>query len=384
MLQAPPKDRGRSSRRSRRRSRHHRAWYRKKRFMFPIVFLFMFMTAGGSAAWYVTAKFSAFNSLSAPPLLLNGEMAPAQLVLDGVKEGKGSVYGIQPPAPTSTGSVTILLMGVDARDGEAIDVGVRPDSLFVLHINGEEKSCRTLSIPRDTRVNLPGYGMSKINHALDIGGVPYQTLVVEQLLGIQVDHFGLLDFGGLVGVVNVIGGVTVTNEMEFTYRGVTFPQGELKLDGEDALLYARYRGGQDGDFGRQSRQQQIVRAVLDQTGGMDAAKAIPEVLNDIDGHFKTDLGVTNMISLANDYRSTCTAESLQTAKLSGDVGYDHDDLLDLDLSFVHVATTELSSKVEWLLNGTPAPVPGSQRAVVDPMRRGVEATLAPRFTRTAV
>src|SRR5690606_28383911 len=138
MLQAPPPERSRSSRRSRRRSRHHRAWYRKKRFMFPIVFLFMFMTAGGSAAWYVTAKFNAFNSLSAPPLLLNGEVAPAQLVLQDVKEGKGSVYGIQPPAPTAPGSVTILLMGVDARDGDKIDVGVRPDSLFVLHINGEE------------------------------------------------------------------------------------------------------------------------------------------------------------------------------------------------------------------------------------------------------
>src|SRR5690606_41401767 len=61
LLQAPPPERSRSSRRSRRRSRHHRAWYRKKRFMFPIVFLFMFMTAGGSAAWYVTAKFNAFN-----------------------------------------------------------------------------------------------------------------------------------------------------------------------------------------------------------------------------------------------------------------------------------------------------------------------------------
>ena len=67
----------------------------------------MFMTAGGSAAWYVTAKFNAFNSLSAPPLLLNGEVAPAQLVLQDVKEGKGSVYGIQPPAPTAPGSPII-------------------------------------------------------------------------------------------------------------------------------------------------------------------------------------------------------------------------------------------------------------------------------------
>jgi LCP family protein required for cell wall assembly len=347
-----------TSARSRSRSRRRRrAWYQKKRFMFPFMFLAFFLAAGGSAAWYVNAKFSAFNTLSAPLPGVNGEIAPAQLVLDQIAKGQGDVIGVHAARATTPGSVTILLMGVDARNDDAIDIGVNADALFVLHINKDEGTCRTLSIPRDTRANLPGYGQSKINHALSVGGVPYQILVVEQLLGIEIDHFGLLDFGGIVGVVDAVGGVSIDNERAFTYHGVTFPEGEQKLDGENARLYAKFRYDENGDFGRQERQQQIVRAVLDQTGGMDAAQAIPDVLGDIEGHFKTDLDPTTMISLANDFRSSCTSSTLETERLHGSIGSDWDELKEMDLSFVHVANGEITDKVEWLLNEPLAPMP---------------------------
>ena len=62
-------------------------------------------------------------------------------------------------------------MGVDAREGEAIDGQVRPDSLMVVHLNPQSSACRILSIPRDTRTELPGYGLTKINHALAVGGI---------------------------------------------------------------------------------------------------------------------------------------------------------------------------------------------------------------------
>ena len=93
-----------------------------------------------------------------------------------------------------------LLMGVDARPGEAIDIGVRPDSLSVAAYDSATNSCRLLSIQRDSRVELPGYGMSKINHALAVGGIPYEKLVVEQFLGIPIDHYALIDFTGVTAV----------------------------------------------------------------------------------------------------------------------------------------------------------------------------------------
>ena len=131
------------------------------------------------------------------------------------------------PEPIAHDSYAVLAMGVDARPGEPIDIEVRPDSLAVVYLDGSDGSCRMLSIPRDTRVELPGYGESKINHALAVGGVPYEALVVENLLGIELPHYGLIDFGGIEGLVDGVGGITVENDSAFSIDGHDFPVGTL-------------------------------------------------------------------------------------------------------------------------------------------------------------
>jgi LCP family protein required for cell wall assembly len=329
------------SRQARQRSR---PWFRKKRFIFPLVFLMLLGAGGATAMWYINNAFGSLNELSTP-----APEEPSGVILEQIEEGNTADLGLADLTNPGGDSVTVLLMGVDARPGEPIDIGVRPDSLQVLHISGDGGTCRTLSIPRDTRTDLPGYGQSKINHALSVGGIPYQELVVEQLLGIEIDHFGLIDFAGLVGIVDAIGGVTVTNQRAFEYEGMSFPEGTQTLSGEQALIYARFRNDDEGDFGRQRRQQEIIRAVLEQTGGLDAARAIPTVLNDIDGHFKTDLKVTSLVGLANDFRSTCTSASLESASLEGAVGNDWDELYAQELSFVNVDPAEVDAKVGWLV-----------------------------------
>ena len=340
------------SRQARQRSR---PWYRKKRFIFPLVFLVLIGVGGATAMWYINNAFGSLNELSTP-----SPEEPSGQVLEQIEEGNAADLGLADLINPGGDSVTVLLMGVDARPGEPIDIGVRPDSLQVLHISGDGGTCRTLSIPRDTRTDLPGYGQSKINHALSVGGIPYQELVVEQLLGIEIDHFGLIDFAGLVGVVDAIGGVTVNNQRAFEYEGMTFPEGQQTLFGDEALIYARFRNDDEGDFGRQRRQQEIIRGVLEQTGGLDAARAVPAVMQDIDGHFKTDLKVTSLVGLANDFRSTCTSASLESAGLDGTVGNDWDELYAQELSFVHVDQAEIDAKLSWLLGETatahPAPV----------------------------
>lgn len=312
-----------------------RSWYQKKRFMIPLTLLIILGMVGATGAWYVNQRFGEFQAVSTPP----PDSAAAQALTQPTAE----------VTPSSDGAVTILMMGVDAREGEQIDIGVRPDSLSVLHINPQAKTCRVVSIPRDTRTDLPGYGQSKINHALSVGGVQYQQLVVQNTLGIEIDHFALVDFGGVVGAVDALGGVDVNNQTAFELEGTSFPAGPQHLNGEQALKYSRFRGDSEGDFGRQRRQQEVIQAMLKKAGNLDAARAIPSVLTSIEGHFKTDLKVTDLITMASKYRDYCTADKIETDGLDGSVANDFDELMEQELSFVHVTQEEIDAKVRWLL-----------------------------------
>jgi anionic cell wall polymer biosynthesis LytR-Cps2A-Psr (LCP) family protein len=187
-----------------------------------------------------------------------------------------------------------------------------------------------------------------VNHALAVGGVPYEVTVVENLLGMDLDHFGLIDFAGVTQLVDAVGGITVENDAPFSLDGVDFPAGMLELNGAEALAYARYRGGSDGDFGRQERQQQVVRALLTKGASLNVVTAVPDLLGAVEGHVRTDVGPTEMIDLGQEFRSSCTSETLETDHLNGSVATMYDDLLQMDLSFVVVDQTELQQKVAWL------------------------------------
>jgi LCP family protein required for cell wall assembly len=328
-------------------------WYARPAVMVTLALVALLLTGLAGGAWYISSGFDALHRLSTPPPQISGDRlggneevtidtnAAQRHVEQAAKDNPGL-------SNSPDGSVTFLLMGVDARPGEPIDVDVRPDSIAVVHLDGETQACRMLSIPRDTRVELPGYGQSKVNHALAVGGVPYEQLVVEHLLGIEIDYYGLIDFAGLTQLVDAIGGITVINDEEFYEHPYTYPAGTLQLDGEEALNFARYRGGPDGDFGRQERQQQVVRAILTKGAGLDVMTAVPELLSAVDGHIRTDLGAKEMVQIGQRFRSGCTAETLETARLDGTVGNAWDDLLQLELSFVTVDEEEVRRKIGWL------------------------------------
>ena len=248
-------------------------------------------------------------------------------------------------------TLDILLMGVDAQDGESIDVGVRPDALAVLHLDRSTGTCRILAIPRDTRVELPGYGLSKINHALAVGGVPYEQQVVEQYLGIEMDHYALIDFGGVVKIVDEVGGVEVDNPVAFSSIGIEFPAGKQVLDGQGALAYARFRSDDQGDFGRIGRQQEVLRAVMKKVSPGDLVGMIPQMLSLLVDHFRTDLSPLDLADIARAYGSSCTYDTLETSTLQGTTGTFYDPLIQLDLSYVIIDDVELQRKKEWLLGG---------------------------------
>lgn len=362
----------------RKRKRRRKPLYKRPLVVIPIAALTIAMVLVAALGYQIGSLTNAVSAVSTPPPLVSGDRlgGDKSVVIDtgpareavrsypddrlvassgggfsdtisDMTTGAAVAAGVQDETPS--GTMNILLMGVDARPGEAIDVGVRPDALAVLHLDAATGSCRMLAIPRDSRVDLPGYGLSKINHALAVGGIPYQEQVVEQFLDISIDHYGLIDFAGIEQLVDAVGGVTIEIPESFSIAGTTFEAGTQTLDGKRALLYARYRGGPDGDFGRIGRQQQVLRAILRKAGTSNPVTLIPRVLPSLEQHTRTSLDLTEIISIATQYRSTCTEETLETRTLSGTVATFPDPILQLDLSYVVIDDAEVRKQVAWLL-----------------------------------
>jgi LCP family protein required for cell wall assembly len=163
-----------------------------------------------------------------------------------------------------TSANNVLVLGSDRRPGEQRG---RADTIMLMRYGGG-KAAR-LSIPRDTLVNIPGVGPSKINAAYAIGGPPLMIETIKQFLGIEVNHIVEVDFKGFPKFVDALGGVDMTFEKcirsRFEGKVHRFPKGKNHLNGEQALDVVRIRKNacapEESDLTRARRQQQFLEAV---------------------------------------------------------------------------------------------------------------------------
>ncbi|MFT4416271.1 LytR family transcriptional regulator [Fredinandcohnia humi] len=196
--------------------------------------------------------------------------------------------------------ITILLMGVDERSG---DVG-RTDTLIVAAVNPNTNSMQMVSIPRDTRVDIVGWGgQDKINHAYAYGGTDMTIDTVEHFLDIPVDYFVKINMEGLKQIVDALGGVEVDSTFAFSYEGESFPVGTITLNGEQALKYARMRyEDPKGDFGRQDRQKQVIKGIIDKGASLSSITKFDEILEALGGNVTTDMSFDEMKTVQANYK----------------------------------------------------------------------------------
>ncbi|MGH1524058.1 LCP family protein [Leifsonia sp. L25] len=187
----------------------------------------------------------------------------------------------------------------------------RSDTMMLVHIDADRRDIYVMSIMRDLWVPIPGNGTAKINAALAWGGTPLTVLTVEQLLGVRIDHVVILDFAGLKGITNAIGGVDVDSPLAFTTVKAPhyhFVQGLNHLNGDQALAFARERYAfPTADYQRVADQQALLRgfattliqrSVLTDPGAMLAfAKAAGSAVS-VDSQFD----LPSMLSLAASLR----------------------------------------------------------------------------------
>ena len=199
---------------------------------------------------------------------------------------------------------SVLLLGVDERKG---DRG-RSDSLIVLTVNPNNNSVKMLSIPRDTRTEIVGKGKEdKINHAYAFGGVPMAMDTVENFLDIPIDYYIKINMEGFKDIVDAVGGVTVQSNLDFTQDSFHFTKGELTLNGEEALSYSRMRKKDPrGDFGRQTRQRQIIQGVVKEGANLSGLTNFSTIFSALGKNVKTNLTFDQMVSIQKNYKAAGT------------------------------------------------------------------------------
>lgn len=382
------------------RRRKRRPFYRRKIVLLPTLALLCVVTVLAAMVYQANTLMSSLHSISTPPAEITDstyvedgdpdmpggpitvQTGPAQEALtetaeerdlpeasddgftarlQGITSGIGDVAGGAAVASGlrdgSDEGFTILMMGVDAQPGSPIDIGVRPDVLMLIRFDPVSQSCRMLSIPRDTRVELPGYGESKINHALMVGGISYQLMVTEDYIDQPIDHYVLVDFEAFQEAVNVVGDVNVTVPEDLQKNGETrYAAGAYEFNGEEALAYSRFRtASDDGDIGRVKRQWSVLAGLAHEAQGRDLVTDVNTLVPSVEEHIRTDLNLTEMATIAREYGNTClSTDSGSIDIVQGTRVQFNDPILDQVVYYNVVPESTVEERVDTLLSGDAA------------------------------
>lgn len=224
---------------------------------------------------------------------------------------------------------TIALFGVDSNaQRKSEGDGQRSDSIMVLSINPDKKTTEIVSIPRDTQAEIVGHGSTeKINHAYAYGGPNMAVKSLEKLLDVPIDHYATVDMDGIKGMVDAIGGVDVVSNATFSFDGNHFVKGEkTHLNGDQALAFIRSRKeeGAGGDFGRQERQQLVLRGIADELTSVKSLTNFNGVTDQIEENVKTDLSLGELNTIRSKYKKA--NENVNRLQLEGSGGIQNDGL----------------------------------------------------------
>ena len=220
--------------------------------------------------------------------------------------------------------INILLIGLDDGVPDSPNSPRRSDTMMVASIDAENKTVNLLSIPRDSRVMIPGYnGYDKIAHAYSYGGSDLAVRTVTDFLHIPIHYYIAIEWQSFIKVVDILGGVNLYVEQAMNYEdpyenlSIHLSKGNQHLDGEKAGQYVRYRHDELGDIGRVERQQNFLKALNSQMLQSGTILKLPTLITTISKYVHTDMNITALIKVANTMRDM-KSDSLHTEMLPGD------------------------------------------------------------------
>jgi len=217
------------------------------------------------------------------------------------------------------GDTNLLVVGLDNVEGSH-----RTDTILVVHISPKDKKVNVVSIPRDTIMEVPGIGLTKVNHAFAFGGIYLTRRTLEDFLGIKIPFSVAINIDGLAKVIDTLGGLTINVEKRMyyvDYAGGLFVDlypGLQHLNGRQALGYVRFRHDPSGDIGRILRQQNFMQALARKIIIKKDVLSAPKVIMSLLSNINTNMSVRQVLGLSLAMRQSFDIGNIEMTSIPGD------------------------------------------------------------------
>lgn len=228
--------------------------------------------------------------------------------------------------PRFDGYTNVLVLGLDdgaggmpppvGADGQPIKVK-KADTILVVSLDNGTGRVRFINIPRDTLVTVPVSGVqAKLSDVYPAGGAPLMVRQVNNLLGISIHQYVVMDMKAFAHFIDALGGIDVYVETDMNYEdpeaglSIHLAQGYRHLDGAKSLDYLRYRGEDLGDVGRVQRQQKFVKAIYSKILQFDTLPRLPAIADIFKNEVETSAEVFDSAHLANVLRGISSEQPI--------------------------------------------------------------------------
>ena len=336
------------------RSRWNRARYRRRRFYAVLVLACLFFGVGTQAAAYfepettqVASSADGAKSVNTTerlaasrdnkPATENSERAAREAAKEkrqeaarekrqeaakeakeeAAKEEAAKERAIEDAEQASGDPLDVLVLGVDRRPDAGEDSSTRSDTMMLVRVVPASGEVKLLSVPRDLYVEVEEGKKDRINSAFAYGGIDQARSVMEDLTGVEIDNYVIVDFKGFEKVIDAIGGVRVDVGSGVFPEQWNMGEGMEHLNGHKALKYARYRGTPRADLDRIDHQQKLLAALRRQALRWNTVTKLPGAIKVANENVDTDLGVMQVIPLARALVFNGKDTRMETAELQG-------------------------------------------------------------------
>lgn len=224
--------------------------------------------------------------------------------------------------PRFDGYTNILVLGLDngagspytapqQAEGEAPPeqtVFKQADTILVISLDNGSGRVRFINIPRDTWISFPEGGQGRLADLYPVGKAPLMVRAVNDLLGISIHQYVVLDMNTCTHLIDALGGIDIYIETDMDYEDeeaglkIHLKQGYRHLSGAEALQYLRFRGEDLGDLGRVQRQQKFVKALYSAMLQLDTVPRLPDIADIFQKEVETSAEVFDSAHLANVLR----------------------------------------------------------------------------------